>query len=323
MSAPASGPGAVVRIATRASPLALWQARHVAARLEALGQGVRCELLELSTEGDRFLAAPLSNVGGKGLFVKEIEAALLDGRAHVAVHSLKDMTTVQPEGLVLAAVPEREDPRDAFCSPGGLKLSTLPQGARVGTSSLRRSAMLKAWRPDLEIISIRGNVQTRLARTRELGLAGAVLAHAGLKRLGLDGNITELLPTEFSLPAVGQGVLAIQARADDARVLGLLAQLEHAETRVAVTAERALLARLEGGCTVPMAGYATLEPGGRLRLRAFVGAPDGTAMVRGERVGPAAEAHALGEVLAEELLARGAREVLAKYGRANKDVRET
>lgn len=313
----------VVRIATRKSPLALWQARHVAARLEALQPGLRAELLELSTEGDRFLSAPLSNVGGKGLFVKEIEAALLDGRAHVAVHSLKDMTSVQPEGLVLAAVPEREDPRDAFCSPTGLKLSALPQGARVGTSSLRRSCMLKAWRPDLEIISIRGNVQTRLARTRELELAGAVLAHAGLKRLGLDHNITELLPTEFSLPAVGQGVLAIQARADDARVLALLAKLEHPETRTAVTAERALLAKLEGGCTVPMAGYATLEAGNRLRLRAFVGTPDGTTVVRGERAGPVSEAQAIGEVLADDLLARGAREVLAKYGKSPKDTRET
>ncbi|SEL97924.1 hydroxymethylbilane synthase [Stigmatella aurantiaca] len=304
-----------VRIATRQSPLALWQARHVGALLAGSHPGLSVSLVEMTTEGDRFLSAPLSAVGGKGLFVKEIEQALLEGRADIAVHSLKDMTSVMPEGLMLAAVPVREDPRDAFCSPTGLTLDRLPQGARVGTSSLRRSCILRSRRPDLEIVSLRGNVQTRLQKTRELGLAGAVLAHAGLKRLGLEREISEVLSPEVSLPAVGQGVLAIQCRTEDARVRALLAPLEDETTRIAVTAERALLAKLEGGCTVPMAGHATLVQG-RVYLRGFVGRPDGTQVVAGEVRGLIPEAHALGEALAEELLSRGAGEILRDFGRA-------
>ncbi len=303
-----------LRIATRQSPLALWQARHVASLLTARHAGLEVSLVEMTTEGDRFLSAPLSAVGGKGLFVKEIEQALLDGRADLAVHSLKDMTSVLPEGLLLAAVPAREDPRDAFCSPTGLTLERLPQGARVGTSSLRRSCILRARRPDLEIVSLRGNVQTRLQRTREQGLAGAMLAHAGLKRLGLEHEVTEVLPPEVSLPAVGQGVLAIQCRAADVEVRALLAPLEDAMTRVAVTAERALLAKLEGGCTVPLAGHATVVDG-TVSLCGLVGRPDGSKVVQGELRGPAPEAHALGERLAEELLSRGAQEILRDFGR--------
>jgi hydroxymethylbilane synthase len=305
-----------VRIATRKSPLALWQARHVGALLQAAHPGLSVSFVEMSTEGDRFLSAPLSAVGGKGLFVKEIEQALIDERADLAVHSLKDMTSVLPPGLLLAAVPTREDPRDAFCSPRGLRLESLPQGARVGTSSLRRSCLLRAWRPDLEIVSLRGNVQTRLARTRELELAGAVLAYAGLRRLGLESEVTEVLSVERSLPAVGQGVLAIECREADARVRGLLQALEDGTTRSAVRAERALLARLEGGCTVPLAGYATVE-GDEVHLRGMVGRPDGTRVVSGERRGPVAEAQALGEALAEELLSRGAGEILRDFGRAH------
>ncbi|MDC0715043.1 hydroxymethylbilane synthase [Stigmatella sp. ncwal1] len=304
-----------VRIATRQSPLALWQARHVGALLATHHPGLSVSLVEMTTEGDRFLAAPLSSVGGKGLFVKEIEQALVDGRADIAVHSLKDMTSVLPEGLMLAAVPVREDPRDAFCSPTGLTLDRLPQGARVGTSSLRRSCILRSLRPDLEIVSLRGNVQTRLQKTRDLGLAGAVLAHAGLRRLGLEREISEVLSASVSLPAVGQGVLAIQCRTEDAEVRALLAPLEDAVTRVAVTAERALLAKLEGGCKVPMAGHATVEQG-RVHLRGFVGRPDGTKVVAGEVRGPAQEAHALGEALAEDLLSRGAGEILRDFGHA-------
>ncbi|MCP3103163.1 hydroxymethylbilane synthase [Myxococcus sp. K15C18031901] len=304
----------VVRIATRQSPLALWQARHVGALLMSHHPGLEVSLVEMTTEGDRFLSAPLSAVGGKGLFVKEIEQALIDGRADLAVHSLKDMTSELPEGLVLAAVPPREDPRDAFCGTAGQTLDTLAPGARVGTSSLRRSCILRSRRPDLEIVSLRGNVQTRLQRTKELGLAGAVLAYAGLKRLGLEGVITEVLPTEVSLPAVGQGVLAIQCRGDDARVRGLLAPLEDATTRIAVTAERALLAKLEGGCTVPLAGHATVS-GGEVYLRGLVGRPDGIRVVRGEVRGPVARAHALGESLADDLLSRGAAEILRDFAR--------
>jgi hydroxymethylbilane synthase len=303
-----------VRIATRQSPLALWQARHVAALLQAHHPGLQVSLVEMTTEGDRFLSAPLSAVGGKGLFVKEIEQALLDGRADVAVHSLKDMTSVLPEALMLAAVPAREDPRDAFCSPQGLRLEELPQGARVGTSSLRRSCLLRSRRPDLEIVSLRGNVQTRLNRTRELGLHGAVLALAGLRRLGLEAEVTQVLPVEVSLPAVGQGVLAVQCRTADEVVRKLLLPLEDAQTRVAVTAERALLAKLEGGCSVPLAGHATVQ-GGRVHLRGMVGRPDGTRVVEGERSGPAEQAHALGESLAEELLTRGGAEILRDFAR--------
>jgi hydroxymethylbilane synthase len=302
-----------VRIATRQSPLALWQARHVAALLTARHSGLDVSLVEMTTEGDRFLSAPLSAVGGKGLFVKEIEQSLIDGRADIAVHSLKDMTSVLPEGLMLAAVPTREDPRDAFCSPKGLTLDTLPQGARVGTSSLRRSCILRSRRPDVEIVSLRGNVQTRLLKTKEQGLAGAMLAYAGLKRLGLEHEITEVLSPAVSLPAIGQGVLAIQCRSADAEVRALLAPLEDAVTRVAVTAERALLAKLEGGCTVPLAGHATVVDG-VVHLRGFVGRPDGSKMVAGEVRGPVSQAHALGETLADDLLSRGAHEILRDFG---------
>jgi hydroxymethylbilane synthase len=303
-----------VRIATRQSPLALWQARHVGSLLTRLHPGLEVSFVEMTTAGDRFLSAPLSTVGGKGLFVKEIEQSLLEGRADIAVHSLKDMTSVLPAGLLLAAVPAREDPRDAFCSPAGLSIDTLPPGARVGTSSLRRSCILLSRRPDLEIVSLRGNVQTRLARTRELGLAGAVLACAGLKRLGLETEITEVLPTSVSLPAVGQGVLAIQCRTEDAELRHLLAPLEDAATRVAVTAERAFMARLEGGCTVPMAGHAVVE-GDTVRLRGLVGKPDGSKVVEGECSGPVETALAVGDALAEELLGRGAGDILRDFGR--------
>lgn len=303
-----------VRIATRQSPLALWQARHVASLLAQHNPGLEVSLVEMTTEGDRFLSAPLSAVGGKGLFVKEIEQALLDGRADVAVHSLKDMTSVFPEGLILAAVPTREDPRDAFCSPDGHTLELLPPGAKVGTSSLRRSCILRARRPDLEIVSLRGNVQTRLQKTRELKLAGAMLAAAGLKRLGLDHHITQVVPVADSLPAVGQGVLAIQCREADADVRALLAPLEDLTTRGAVRAERAFLAKLEGGCSVPLAGHATVAEG-QVHLRGLVGRPDGSHVVRGEVKGPVSEAERLGEALADELLSRGAGDILRDFGR--------
>ncbi len=303
-----------LRIATRKSPLALWQAHHVAGLLRAQVAGLEVTLLELSTEGDRFLSAPLSQVGGKGLFVKEIEEALLDGRADLAVHSLKDMTSELPGGLVLACVPEREDPRDAFVSPTGLTLEALPRGAGVGTSSLRRTCQLLERRPDLRIVSLRGNVQTRLRKTEEQALAGTVLAHAGLKRLGLEGKVSQVLEPELSLPAVGQGVLAIECRESDAEVMGLLAKLEHRQTRLAVTAERAFLAQLEGGCSVPLAGYATLE-GDRLRLRGLVGKPDGSKVVRGEVTGVPADGAKLGRELAQRLLDGGGKEILAAFAK--------
>ncbi len=301
-------------VATRKSPLALWQANHVADLLRRASPGLNVSLLEVTTQGDRFLQAPLSQVGGKGLFVKEIEDALLDRRADLAVHSLKDMTSQMPEGLLLACVPEREDPRDAFVSPRGLSLGQLPAGETVGTSSLRRMCQLLERRPDLKVVPLRGNVQTRLRKTEEQGLAGAVLALAGLKRLGLLANVTEVLEPEVSLPAVGQGVLAVQCRADDRELIEVLCRFEHADTRVAVTAERAFLARLEGGCTVPLAGYATVRDG-RVRLRGLIGQPDGKRVVRGDREGMAAEAAQLGHALAGELLEKGGGEILDRFGR--------
>ena len=301
-----------LRIATRKSPLALWQAHHVAERLKQAHAGLEVALVEMSTEGDRFLSAPLSQVGGKGLFVKEIEQALLEGRAEVAVHSLKDMTSQIPAGLALAAVAEREDPRDALVGRTVKRWVELPRAAKVGTSSLRRACQLKEKRPDLEIVPLRGNVQTRLRKLEELELDAAVLALAGLKRLGLEWRATELLEPEVSLPAVGQGVLGIEARADDAETLERLAVLEHPPTRQVVAAERAFLARLEGGCTVPMAAYAVLD-GAELWMRGLIGRPDGTRVVRGERRGPAGSGAAVGEALAEELLQRGGREVLDAF----------
>lgn len=308
----------MLRIATRRSPLALWQARHVAGLLLARSPGTEVTLVELSTEGDRMLDSPLSRIGGKGLFVKEIEAALLDGRADLAVHSLKDVTSTFPPGLVLAAVPEREDPRDAWVSPGGLRFADIPRRGRVGTSSLRRACQLRALRPDVEVVPLRGNVGTRLRKTEELGLAGSILALAGLRRLDLEERVTELLPPEVMLPAVGQGALALECTVDSLH-RPLLASLEHLPTRVPIDAERAFLERLEGGCTVPLAAHAVLE-GDSLWVRGLVGAPDGSEVVRAERRGPASAARAMGRDLAEELLRRGARALLDAHAGARSGV---
>lgn len=294
-------------IATRRSPLAMWQAEHVAARLRALS-GRPVELLQIVTQGDRILDVPLARVGGKGLFVKEIEEALLDGRAHLAVHSLKDVPTALPPGLTLGAILEREDPRDALCSPRHGSLARLPQGARVGTSSLRRQCQLLALRPDLQLVTVRGNVQTRLSKA-DAELDAVVLAYAGLRRLGLADRATEVLPEDRSIPAIGQGALAIEIRAGDAEIVALCEKLEHAATRAAVTAERALLAGLEGGCQVPIAGHATLA-GDHLTLHSLVGRPDGTQVLRDVRTGAAADAASIGSAAAEALLSQGARSIL-------------
>ena len=297
-----------LRTATRRSPLALWQARHVAGLLGAR-HNVRSELIELTTEGDRVLSAPLSEVGGKGLFVKELEGAILEGRADLAVHSLKDMTSQIPPGLLLACVPEREDPRDAFVGRVGPTLFALPEGARVGTSSLRRSCQILERRPDLRVMGLRGNVQTRLRKVEEEDLAGAVLALAGLRRLGLESRITEVLEPEVMLPAVGQGALAIECREEDAELRRMLEVLDDRQARIAVTAERAFLGRLEGGCTVPLAAHARLERD-TVRLQALVGRPDGTQVLRAAREGTIPDAERIGTDLADALLAAGAREIL-------------
>lgn len=295
-------------VATRKSPLALWQANHVAQALRETA-GCEVELLPLVTQGDRILDAPLARIGGKGLFVKEIEEALLEGRADLAVHSLKDVPTVLPPGLVLGAILEREDPRDALCAPRHQRLDALPQGARVGTSSLRRRAQLLARRPDLEVVEIRGNVGTRLSKL-EGEVDAVILARAGLVRLGLEERITETIPAEVMLPAVGQGALAVEIREDDETTKRLLERLEHPETRDAVRAERALLARLEGGCQIPLAAHAVVE-GARLRLEARVAQPDGSRLLVAEAEGEREQAEAIGVRAAEELLAQGADEILA------------
>jgi hydroxymethylbilane synthase len=297
----------IVRIATRRSALAKWQAHHVSALLTAREPGLEVQLLELMTRGDRILDVPLAEVGGKGLFVKEIEDALLRGDAQIAVHSMKDLPAAEPPGLVIAAVPLREDPRDALVSHGK-KLSELPRGARVGTASLRRSAQLQAMRPDLRIETIRGNVATRLRKIDE-GFDAVVLAHAGLRRLGLTDKVAQVFSTDEMLPAVAQGALAIEARQDDAETMRRLAPLEDATTRIQVEAERGFLRKLQGGCQVPIAGHAEVK-GSLVRLRGLVANLDGTVIIRGERSGPVADAAQVGLELAEELLARGAGEIL-------------
>jgi hydroxymethylbilane synthase len=311
----------MIRIATRRSALARWQANHVADLLRARQPGAEVRLHELVTRGDKILDVALARVGGKGLFVKEIEDALLAGDAEIAVHSMKDLPAVLADGLVVGAVPVREDPRDALCAPKYRSLAALPRRAKVGTSSLRRGAQLKALRPDLEIELVRGNVETRLRKASE-GLDAVVLAYAGLRRLGLAQHATQVFEPSEMLPAVAQGALALEARSADAATLALLAPLDDPGTRQRVEAERGLLRRLEGGCQVPIAAHATLGDG-RLTLRALVSSLDGARTVRGERTGPASQARALGEALGEDLLSAGAADILRELESAGPDVRET
>ena len=301
----------VLRIATRQSPLALWQAHYVKNRLEAFHPGLTVELVPMVTKGDIILDTPLAKVGGKGLFVKELELALLEGRADIAVHSMKDVPVEFPEGLGLVTICEREDPRDAFVSNRFASLDDMPAGSIVGTSSLRRQCQIAERRPDLVIRSLRGNVGTRLSKLDNGEYDAIILAVAGLKRLNLEARIGYALPAEVSLPAVGQGAVGIECRLDDARTRELLAPLNHAETAIRVSAERAMNTRLEGGCQVPIGSYAEYEDG-EIWLRALVGAPDGSQVVRGERRGLVEEAEKLGVSLAEELLENGARAILAE-----------
>ena len=300
-----------IRIATRKSPLALWQAEHVRDRLLALHPGLQVELLKMSTQGDRILDSPLAKIGGKGLFVKELEQGMLDGRADLAVHSMKDVPAELPDGLCLGAILDREDPRDAFVSAQYSGVDDLPEGARVGTSSLRRQCQLRARRPDLQILDLRGNVGTRLGKLDAGDYDAIVLACAGLKRLGLSERITHALTPEEMLPAIAQGVIGIECRADDTRVRGLIESLNHAETEQRTAAERAMNATLAGGCQAPVAGYSLLNAGA-LELRGLVGQPDGSQIIRGDIRGPAEQAEALGKQLADDLLARGANTILAE-----------
>ncbi len=300
----------IIRIATRKSPLAVWQAEHVASRLRDSHPGLEVELVPMSTRGDRILDAPLAQVGGKGLFVKELEQGMLDGHADIAVHSMKDVPVELPKGLHLPVVLPREDPRDAFVSGRYACFADLPEAACVGTSSLRRQMQLRRARPDLVIRDLRGNVNTRLDKLDRHDYDAIVLASAGLKRLGMAGRIAELLEPEAILPAIGQGAIGIECREDDEAVERLINALDDRPTHLRVEAERAMNARLAGGCQVPIAGFAEIR-GDEMRLRGIVGSPDGKQTVQGETVGPPAQAVAQGTRLAEELLAQGAGEILS------------
>lgn len=303
----------MLRIATRESPLALWQADHVRARLQAAYAGLQVELVPMTTRGDQILDTALSKAGGKGLFVKELEQAMLDNRADLAVHSMKDVPAQQPEGLELIAFLEGEDPRDAFVSNRYQRLDELPAGAQVGTSSLRRQTQLAIRRPDLQIGLLRGNVGTRLRRLDEGRFDAILLACAGLRRLGLGDRIRESLDVEHFIPAIGQGVIGIEARSGDIRTRDLLSVLHDPVSHVRLRAERSLNARLGGSCQVPVAGHAVVD-GERLRMQALIGAPDGTHSVRDWIEGACDDAEALGVQLAERLLAQGGREILLGLG---------
>jgi hydroxymethylbilane synthase len=299
----------ILRIATRQSPLALWQAEHVKHLLKKNRPELQIELLGLTTQGDIHLSTALNKIGGKGLFVKELEQALLDGRADIAVHSMKDVPAELPEGLGIIAMIEREDPRDAFVSNEYADLAGLPHGAVVGTSSLRRACQLSAMRPDLDIQPLRGNVGTRLQRLDEGRFTAIILAAAGLKRLGLQARIRDYLAVDTMIPAPGQGALGVECRIDDKQTLDLLKPLNHVETQLCVTAERAMNQRLEGGCQVPLGAHAILK-NSQLILQGMVGKPDGSLVIRESIIGAAEEAKRLGTQLAEKLLIKGASQIL-------------
>ncbi len=310
-----------VIIGTRGSKLALWQAEWVKAELQRHHPGLQVELKKIKTTGDKILDVPLAKIGGKGLFVKEIEEALLRGEVDLAVHSMKDVPTEFPEGLGLSAVCRREDPRDAFVSklkdgtPLYKSLAVLPEGAVVGTSSLRRSCQLLNRRPDLRVLQLRGNLDTRLRKLDEGEFDAVILATAGMKRLGVQHRITEILDTEVLLPAIGQGAIGIETRIDDRYTNNLLRALDHQETRVCVMAERAFLRRLEGGCQVPIAAYARVF-NGRVVMDALVGSIKGDRIVRGRKESTPEEAEKMAVALAEEMLQKGAKEILEEvYGK--------
>ncbi|OAI10173.1 hydroxymethylbilane synthase [Methylomonas lenta] len=298
-----------IRIATRQSPLALWQAEHVAARLQQAFPGLKTELVKMVTRGDKILDAPLAKVGGKGLFVKELEQGMLDGVADIAVHSMKDVPVEFPEGLHLAVILDREDPTDAFVSNRYSSLAELPSDARIGTSSLRRQCQIKEKFPQAEILSLRGNVNTRLAKLDAGEYDAIILASAGLKRLGMGARITASLSPEESLPAMGQGAIGIECRINDAEIHEYLKVLHDETTTIRVRAERAMNERLNGGCQVPIAGFAEIH-GDRLFMRGLVGSPDGSVLYRAKADSSLDQAEQLGQAIADDLLAQGADKVL-------------
>ena len=305
-----------VVIGTRGSKLALWQAEWVHARLRELEPGLAVSLKRIKTTGDKILDTPLATIGGKGLFVKEIEEALLRGEIDLAVHSMKDVPTRLPAELEILAIPERDDPRDVLITLTKVPLERLAPGSRIGTSSLRRQAQLLHYRPDLSIQILRGNLDTRLRKLEAGEYDGIILAAAGIKRLGWSERVTEYLSPDVCLPAIGQGALALEGRADDGFVREVVARLDHQPTRTAVTAERALLERLEGGCQVPIAAHAAIT-NGAVTLTALIAGVDGRRLVRDSLQGPMDDAQRLGVRLAERLLAHGGDEILKEiYGRA-------
>jgi len=303
-------------IATRGSKLALWQAEWIRSQILSIHPDVEIELNKIKTTGDKILDVPLAQVGGKGLFVKEIEEAMLRGEADLAVHSMKDVPTDLPEGLHLSAICKREDPRDAFIARKGIqRFHDLPKGASVGTSSLRRMCQLLNKRPDIKITQLRGNVDTRLRKLDEGEFDAIILAAAGVKRLGYESRITEKISTEISLPAIGQGAVGIECRTDDAFINDLLRKLNHEETWICVLAERAFLKKLEGGCQVPIAAHARLN-NGKLFIEGLVGSLDGRTLIKNSTEGGPEDAERLGTALAETLLSQGAGEILAEvYGK--------
>lgn len=302
-----------VRIATRKSPLALWQAEEVARQLKQRNPQLEIELVKIMSKGDKFLDAPLAKVGGKGLFVKELEQSMLDGEADIAVHSMKDVPMVFPEGLHLPVIMQREDPTDAFVSNNYSSLQDLPATARIGSSSLRRQLQIKEQMPEAEMLNLRGNVNSRLQKLDDGQFDAIILATAGLLRLEMQGRIRSRIPPEQSLPSVGQGAVGIECRVGDERIESLIAPLNDHDTHTRLLAERGMNNRLNGGCQVPIAGFALLE-GDEIYLRGLVGRPDGSEVVRGEIRGPREQAEALGKSLAEDLLSRGADVILREMG---------
>lgn len=299
----------IIKIATRQSPLALWQAEYVANRLQQAHPGIQTELVKMVTQGDKILDAPLAKIGGKGLFVKELEQGMLDGVADIAVHSMKDVPVDFPDGLHLAVILPREDPCDAFVSNKYQSLGDLPANAKIGTSSLRRQCQIAEHFPTAQILSLRGNVNTRLAKLDAGDYDAIILAAAGLKRLGFAARITQQLDTTISLPAIGQGAVGIECRIDDDEINSLLQPLHDRDSTIRVRAERAMNARLKGGCQVPIAGFAELQDG-QLYMRGLVGKPDGSIIYRAERIGSVEDAEEIGRSIADELLASGAGKIL-------------
>lgn len=311
-----------LRIGTRASQLALFQANWVKEKLVQVHPHIKATLIKIKTTGDKIQDAPLANIGGKGLFVKEIEEALISKKIDLAVHSIKDVPTELPEGLHLSAITKREDPRDVLISREGRPLKDLPRGAKIGTSSLRRQAQLLHFRGDLEMIPLRGNLDTRLRKLDTLNLDGIVLAYAGVRRLGLDERITEIIPIDISLPAIGQGALGIETRIGDEEIEEKIQFFNDPDSSIAVSAERAFLRRLGGGCQVPIAAFGRIE-NATLKIDGVVGTLDGKRLIRHHLEGPLDKAEVLGTLLAQILLNKGAEEILEEvYKKASPTIKK-